>query len=329
MSPQNPHPWTTFLAHSLATRLDTESFTAQAQLLSAKYPLSPASISDILLRPSESNGAALDMRGVRYVGALLAQGGREGRQIVTVASVLRALYRYSSFGIEAEGEGGEDGHGAHGEEKKGNKGGDGEEKKIGRRWTHSYARDELLFYRIAKHVSSGGAIRNNQQAVETMLVCIQWMEVITAAANAQQHEMLSLGAHSHTEEINTAAMALGTLLAAVIQNEHIIRALSKGSAPKGTGKQLSKALANFVPLLLQSSPQSAARLELFRTQTMVEIEPVDRREVEANKELDAILDEGMGLGIESVVVADLPTVNSRAGLYVYLNSLVSGLVLGP
>ena len=31
----------------------------------------------------------------------------------------------------------------------------------------------------------------------------------------------------------------------------------------------------------------------------------------------------MGLGIDSVVVVDLPTMNSRAGLYIYLNSLAS------
>jgi mediator of RNA polymerase II transcription subunit 5 len=149
------------------------------------------------------------------------------------------------------------------------------------------------------------------------------MELVTTAATAQ-HEILSLGAHGNVEEISATIMALGTVLAAVIDNGYIIQVLSKGSAPKGTGKQLSKMLANFVPLLLQSSPQSAARLELFRTQTMVEIEPLDKKEIAANKEIDAILDEGMGLGIDSVVVADLPTMNSRAGLYVYLNSLVSG-----
>jgi mediator of RNA polymerase II transcription subunit 5 len=31
----------------------------------------------------------------------------------------------------------------------------------------------------------------------------------------------------------------------------------------------------------------------------------------------------MGLGIDSIVVVELPTMNSRAGLYIYLNSLVS------
>ena len=190
-----------------------------------------------------------------------------------------------------------------------------------KRWTHSYAADEML-YRMAKHITSGSAPRNIQQAVVLILVCIQWMELVTTAVNAQQ-EILNLGAHGNAEEISGTTIALGTVLAAVIDNGYIIQAISKGSAPKGTGKKLSKTLANFVPLLLQSSPQSAARLELFRMQTMVEIEPLDKKEIAANKEIDTILDEGIGLGIDSMVVADLPTINSRAGLYVYLNSLVS------
>ena len=74
---------------------------------------------------------------------------------------------------------------------------------------------------------------------------------------------------------------------------------------------------------MQSAPQSAARLELFRTQTLISIEPVDKKEQEANKKLEEMLDETIGLGIDSIVVGDLPTVNSRAGLYVYLNSMVS------
>ena len=79
----------------------------------------------------------------------------------------------------------------------------------------------------------------------------------------------------------------------------------------------------FVPLLLQTSPQSAARLELFRTQTLVAIQPVEVKEqTDAHKEIDEILDETMNLGIDSIVVAELPIMNSRAGLYLYLNSLV-------
>ena len=308
--------WTKFLSHSLATRLDTETFESYVQLLAIKHPLPPAHISDLFFRPTETNDASLDPRIPRYVQAML------GRGLVTAPSVLRALQRYSTFGIQAEASHEEDAADINGSEEKERAKPNGAAKQRWKRWTHSYATEEMLFYRIAKYITSGSAPRNTQQAVELILVSIQWMEVVTTAANAQ-NEILNIGAHGNAERISATTMALGTLLAAVIDNGYILRALSKKSAPKGTGKQLSKTLANFVPLLLHSSPQSAARLELFRTQTMVQLEPVDKKEIEANKEIDAILDEGMGLGIDSVIVADLPTMNSRANLYIYLNSLVS------
>ena len=303
--------WTKFLSHSLATRLDTETFESYVQLLSSKHPLSAAHVSDLFLRPTESNDACLDPRVPRYVQAML------GLELVTVSSILKSLHRYSTFGIQA-GSAHSNADASESKKELDGENGKGHGKSRTKRWTHSYAADEMLFYRTAKYITSGSAPRGVHAALELILACIQWMELVTTAADAQ-HEMLNLG------EISATTMALGTLLAAAIDNGYVLQVLSKsGSAPKGTGKQLSKALSGFVPLLLQSSPQSAARLELFRTRTLVEIEPLDKKAIAVNKEMDAILDDGLGLGIDSVVVADLPTMNSRAALYVYLNSLVSG-----
>jgi mediator of RNA polymerase II transcription subunit 5 len=134
--------------------------------------------------------------------------------------------------------------------------------------------------------------------------------------------MLGL-AQIHTAEMTAQNMALGTLVIAAVENGRVLHALGKGNVPKLVRKELKDTLANFVPLLLQSSPQSAARLELFRTQTILAIEPVDKKERAADKEIEEILEEGMPLGVESMVVGDMPIMNSRAGLYVYLNSLVS------
>ncbi len=320
--------WQTFLDHSLATRLDAETFESYAKILSAKHPLPASRISDLFLRPSEYNIVSLDPRVPRFVQVLL------GLELVTVPSVLRALLRWSSYGGLEGAKEGENGH-ADGIDKK-RKGNGGEEhgnaqlkerKKDDRnRWTNSYATEEILFYRLAKVISSGNAPSNIQEAVELILVCIKWMDTVVSTSQAA-HEMLGGLGGGHTEEMNAQTMALGTLMVAVVENGQVLQTLGKGSAPKGTGKELSKTLGNFLPLILQSSPQSVTRLEVFRTQTLVAIEPVDKKELAANKEIDEILDEGMGLGIESIVVSDLPTMNSRAGLYIYLNSLVSAAEL--
>ena len=309
--------WAKFLSHSLATRLDFETFESYVQLLSTKHPLPSDRISDLFLRPTDTNNASLDPRIPRYVQIMI------GLELVTLPSVLKALSKHSTVGTlgdteQATGED-EEKQGENGQQEEGRK---RLEKEKGNRWTNSYSAEEMLFYRLAKHISAGSAPRNSQEAVELVLVCIQWMELVISAGHNGVHEMLGLGG-AHTEELGAEAMALGTLVVAAVENGQVLRALGKGSVPKGTGKQLSKALAKFVPLLLQSSPQSAARLELFRTQTLVAIEPVDKKEMAAHKEIDELLDGNMELGIDSIVVADLPNMNSRAGLYIYLNSLVS------
>ena len=293
--------------------MEPEAFSSYLDIISLSSPLPPSHISELFLRPTDYNVAILDPRIQRYIQVLL------GAELVTVPSVLRALLKYSSYG-------GYRGQPADGGIVEGLDGLESVKKGLGgdhQRWTNSYSSEEMLFYRLAKHLTSGHAPRT-QDSVELILVSIQWMEVVT---NAQQaaHNLLGLVV-PHAFDMNAQSMALATLMVAVVENEHVLRALGKGRAPKGTAKELSKVLANFVPLFMQSSPQNAARLEVFRTQTLVAIEPVEKKEKEAvaGKEIDDILDEGMGLGIESIVVQDMPPLNSRAGLYIYINSLVSG-----
>lgn len=77
-----------------------------------------------------------------------------------------------------------------------------------------------------------------------------------------------------------------------------------------------------MPLLLQGSPQSAAKLEFFRTQTLPTLLPLNKKEQAAETEMNDLLDSAIGIGIESLMVPDVPIMNSRAGLYIYLSSLV-------
>lgn len=189
-----------------------------------------------------------------------------------------------------------------------------------KRWSNSYAAEESIFYRLAKHISIGLGPQNTQEAVELLLVSIRWMETVTLAQQGAQ-QLLGL-ASSHNQEMNAQAIALATLIVAVVENVQVQHAVRKERAPSGTGKELSRVLDDFTPLFLQSSPQSAERLALFRSQTLPSIEPVEKKtkEITASGEIDALI--GEGLGIESIVVPEMPVLNSRAGLYIYLNSLV-------
>lgn len=85
----------------------------------------------------------------------------------------------------------------------------------------------------------------------------------------------------------------------------------------------SISLASFTPQLLHSASMIAEKLELFRTQTLIPLDPIDKKTQAAADEIDQMIDSSMAIGIDSIPVVDLPTVNSRAGLYIYLHSLVS------
>ncbi|KAG9232137.1 mediator complex, subunit Med5 [Amylocarpus encephaloides] len=319
--------WQHFLHRSLVSRLEPEKFEQYVQILEPNHGLEGEVIADIFLSPrglesgkADSNTAedasivavAPDPRIPRYVQILLGVG------YVSLPNILRALLRYSAAVTSSDtagtlnGGGEPDGKHVHGTTRPPT------------RWANSFAIDEALFYRLAKSITSGTAPKDLQEAGELILVLIRWMEVALAAYHAAQ-AMLELGA-GHMEDINSQIAALGTLAIAAVENPHVVDVISKGRVPQGKGKELSKVLANFVPTLLSSNAQIAARLELFRTQTLFALEPVDKGEVSANKEIEEILDDAAmeALGIENIVVVDLPVVNCRAGLYVYLNALLVG-----
>ncbi|KAF8858611.1 Med5-domain-containing protein [Acephala macrosclerotiorum] len=305
--------WQTFLTNSLATRLPPETFEAYVQILNSKHPLSPNRICDIFLRPREGNDYSLDTRATKYIQILLSL------DLVTIPAVLKTLLKFSSFSKQSEERNGHSDPGKHAQN------GNGEKNKNrgpAQWWRNSYGAEETLFYRLAKIISSGSPSSKMDDPTELVKACIQWMEMVISAGHAAQ-EMMGLD-QTHTQEKNAQNMALGTLVIAVVENAQVVHALSKGSVPRATRKDLSKTLANFVPLLLQNSAQAAARLEVFRTETLVAIEPVDKKEMAADKAIEDILDESIGLahGVDSMVVEDVPIMNSRAGLYVYLNSLL-------
>jgi len=189
------------------------------------------------------------------------------------------------------------------------------------RWKHSCASEEAIFYRLAKHIHNGRGPKSRREALDVIIAAIQWID---AAITMQQqaNSLLSISvtvAHESTAQ----AIALAALIVAIVENDQVQQALRKGKDAAATGKELSALLESFIPLLSQSNPQSATRLALFRTQTLPSIVPAEKK-VKANTasgEIDALI--GEGLGVESIVVQELPVVNSRAGLYVYLNALVS------
>lgn len=311
--------WTKLVSHALHTRLPAAKLSAFASRLAQQHPLQPGRIADLLLRPQKDSRWSLDSLVPLYIVTLLQNG-----ELIDAAAVLGALLKYSTIrrvgeraitdgkiGLEAE---------------------EGSERV---KWAHSFVEDEAVLYTIAKEISRGARPTRREEAMGILGVLIEWIGALGTGA-----EMIELGeGQENLQETMAVRVAVGAVLVATVENEKVAEALRK-ACPKGNSthyrhiwrshvlistkallKKFSLALGTFTPTLLQPSPLIAERLELFRTQTLVPLEPVEKKTQVVSDEIDQMIDSA--LNVESIPVVDLPIINSRAGLYIYLNSLVT------
>lgn len=71
----------------------------------------------------------------------------------------------------------------------------------------------------------------------------------------------------------------------------------------------------------QAPHEIASRLELFRTETLAAFEPAETKKEPGLSDMNSYMDNILGL--ERFQVPEIPVVNSRAGLYIYLDAAVS------
>ncbi|KAL7625778.1 mediator complex subunit [Parahypoxylon ruwenzoriense] len=301
---QSQEEWSKFLTRCLSSRLDPDTFDTYVALLYSKYPLPPEVIADICLKPQPTNHESLDPRIPRYI-QILSQ-----RKLIDTPSILKALYKYSTSHAQAQ------------KTASGNVPPDNSEDKVPLRWGSSYAAEEVIFYRITKAVGLGTGIKGGSDALEICKLMAKWMTLFTSASAAfAQDVMGQLQSPQSRDEMEAARAAFVMLLLGICENQTVLNALSRPFA-KDARRALSESLASFVPSILQSASQIASRLELFRTETLASFEPADKKKDATNPGIDDLLESTMAL--DNFVVPELPTVNSRAGLYIYLNAAVRG-----
>lgn len=214
------------------------------------------------------------------------------------------------------------------------------------RWRSSFAAEEGIFYRLTKSVAQGSGIRGTRDAALMATGLARWMalfavassSLLTAQAEDDEEDGNKHGRGQGTASGTTTAMAKAEqarhemesaraafimLLLATCENPVVLRTLALPSPFAETARRaLGEALAAFVPSILQASTEPIVqKLERFRTETLTSFEPVDGRAEAAKAEIDELLDSTMGL--DAVVLPEVPVVNTRAGLYIYLNAAVS------
>ncbi|KAI2784944.1 Med5-domain-containing protein [Daldinia loculata] len=293
--------WDKFLNRCLSSRLDVDTFESYIPMMHSRYPLPPAIIADIFLKPQPSNPESLDPRIPRYFQGLVKY------KLIDTPSILKALYKYSTSHAQAS--------------KAGNGSLENSEDKTHLRWGNSYGAEEVIFYRLTKAVAMGSGIGSSGDALQICKLMAQWMTLFTSASTAFAHDVMSqLHSPQSRDEMEAARAAFVMLLLAICESQTFLNALSRPFA-KYARRALSESLASFIPSILQSASQIASRLELFRTETLASFEPADKNKGTTNSGFDDI---ESTMALDNFVVPELPNVNSRAGLYIYLNASLVG-----
>ncbi|PQK11696.1 hypothetical protein BB8028_0003g03200 [Beauveria bassiana] len=315
--------WSDFVARCIVQRLDSNRFLDFVQLVHARHPLPPVLVADLFLRPQPSNRVSLDPRIPPYV-RILAQ-----LRYVDAPSILRVLYKYSALHAHDRPplplpsslpENGGDGETMKKEEdeEKGAAGAGGvmrQDKMV--RWQESAWAEEVLFYHVIKTMFEGTAFTDAKTGLELVDITCKWMDLFVHASSELAADML---ANKHDrqarDEMETVRAALVPLLLRLVDNHELLRIISKPFA-KGIRKHLSESLGNFIQTV-QPPPLYIERLEIFRTQTLAQLDPIDEKKKAANAAMEELLDSTVGS--DNFVIPEILISNSRAALYVYLNA---------
>ena len=314
--PSSIEQWELFAKQCLTTRLENQQFTNFSKLLSLRCPVRGSDRAAIFLRPTSKDAEALDPRIPAYIDKLLEIG------LVEFHDVLRALLLYSHFHRSNE---------PNRDEKT--------TENAFRDWRNPTELDEIILFRVSKAINAGKCPRDFSEALGIIKAASSWMSDVANTSTADQIDQNMTGApDSLTLEAINVREAVAMLVMTIADNAKIT-AILRGSCPKGRlsltfaidtnqrtdiKRTFAKALSLYIPFLLATSPQSASRLEEFQRQYEIYEAP----SANANSSgIDHVIanatnEASQGLSMESLNIVDGPIINSRAGLYIYLNALV-------
>ncbi|UKZ83590.1 hypothetical protein TrVFT333_011399 [Trichoderma virens FT-333] len=242
--------WNDFISKCLTKRLDAGPFEDYVKLVFAKHQLTPDIIADFFLQPQKSNCVSPDPR-------IPAQ--EQGKE-------LGQDQEQAEGGIQLDGETKKDGT-----------------QPSQTRWKSSSWLEEVMFYHVIRLVVEGTALKDSRTALELMHIISKWMSLFSAASNSMAADMLAGGLQDpqvrHEMEVSRAAFV--PLLLRLVDNPALVKAISH---PAG-----KESLTSFVQIF-QPVPQFVEKLEIFRTEVLAPLDPVDKNNQAANAAMDELLD---------------------------------------
>jgi mediator of RNA polymerase II transcription subunit 5 len=304
--------WTVFLDRCLAQRVLADVFEAATVQLYQRSPLPGRKLVALLLKPRSPNAISVDPRVVTYLERLLAL------KKVDASDVLSATFHYSKDRSPKTGD-------------------DSLEKQP--RWCNSPDLEELVCHRLQRAFATEERPVNNTEGLQTLIVTTRWMQAMVTShtSDTMMQAMTGISQHPQQHSINVRE-ALGVLVVGLIENSKILMILNHPTAKGGrpieilcTGlrllqldlrKRLARSLSSFIPFLSHNSLGSPSSLEIANR---LEMSQKQHELYEKPATVEGVQNENAHLEVAALqldAVMNLPLVSTRAGLYVFLNSLV-------
>ncbi|EAL90128.2 putative RNA polymerase II mediator complex subunit Nut1 [Aspergillus fumigatus Af293] len=287
----SPVQWGTFFHQCLLHRIDANEFRNLSKLLLQKCPIAETALLDALLQTRSESRIKWDPLLPLYIDCLC----RTGR--VRTSTVLTSLLKYSSIHDKPQL--------STSEGKDGSK-------------CYTLMTDIRVIQDTMLSVSTGSTPKTNAEAVAIFFAIIDWIHAVASWHNSH----FDPGQHSSgimsSPDVVSLFESLGILLAALSGTGKGLEVLSADSH-EGLKVKLGQALSAYLPLCVEVSLPLRNRLDGLQKEFNLYGERVP-------KSLDVPMMENMNvnaLQFEASVM-DGPVINSRAGLYVFINAMLVG-----
>ncbi|KAI9890697.1 MAG: mediator complex subunit [Vezdaea aestivalis] len=295
----NSERWGLFCQRCIQKRLNVTLFARLAETLQTQSPIPGEQIATLFLRPTRDTAVAPDPRTASYIEKLLEDS------IVDVPDVLVALRKFSRFG-----------------QPKASTGGPTSNQDL----SNPPELEIVILFRISRSVSEGLSPASQSEGIATLHAASNWiLDLVAAGASNEAAEALQSAPPSARQELSDITSTTGMLAVTLCESGSVGGLMNRG-ATKEVATEFRKALLSYVRLTEQSFPQLSSRLEEFRQQYSPRQDLLTHTAENVIEQVIAsnALNTNQAPSLETVDIIERPIINSRAGLNVYLNSLLAG-----
>ncbi|KAJ5673987.1 hypothetical protein N7462_009426 [Penicillium macrosclerotiorum] len=277
--------WRTFLHRCLAHRVDVDEFKDLFKLMLSRAPVNESELLDLLLEARAASNVTWDPLLPVYLDGLCKTGQ------VKASAALACLLKHSSIRPKSEALKGK---------------------------VSTLMTDIKVIQDVMLSISAGVIPTSIDEVADLYAATVEWIMAVVAWHNANLDVSQQTGGFFSSPDAVSLFESLGILLAALSGTAKGLEMLSS-DLHQGLKTKLGQALSSYLPLCVDVSLPLRHRLDTLQKEFNLYGQ-------QPSKSSNHPAIDGMNvnaLQFESGVM-DGPVINTRAGLYVYINSMLVG-----